>query len=171
MCSQAKVSGMSGITSGAMKFEEVEEVRTKRKGSSLSKDEAKTLLTLDTEKTETLRRQNSLPNINKAAATKDKITKMAFSDMIKMTFNDAAFAKSMVPIIQDMLSPLIQDTISVAVSTTTENIKTKVLDKMVESNEELQRLVSEQTGIINSQKAVINEQREQIDAQTKLLPC
>ena len=66
---------------------------------------------------------------------------MAFSDMIKLTFNDAAFAKSMAPIMQDMLSPLIQDTISVAVSTATDNIKTKVLDKMVESNEELQRLL------------------------------
>ena len=75
----------------------------------------------------------------------------------------------MVPIMQDMLSPLIQDTISVAVSTATDNIKTKVLDKMVESNEELQRFVTEQTGIINSQKALINEQSEQIDDQTKVL--
>lgn len=146
-----------------------EESRGKRKGSPLSKEEVKKLSTLITEKPKALRRQNSLPNIAKAATSKGKGTKMAFSDMVKITFSDPAFAKSMAPIMHDMLYPLIQETITATVNATTANIQTTIVDKMVESNGELQRLVTEQTGIINSQKTIITEQKQLIDEQNELL--
>lgn len=146
-----------------------EESRGKRKGSPLSKEEVKKLSTLVTEKPNALRRQNLLPTIAKAATSKGKGTKMAFSDMVKMTFSDPAFVKSMATIMHDMFYPLIQETITATVNATTANIQTTIVDKMVESNEELQRLVTEQTGIINSQKTIITEQKQLIDEQNELL--
>ena len=56
---------------------------------------------------------------------------MAFSDMVRITFSDPAFAESMVPIMHDMMSPLIQDTIKAAVNTATTNLAKLVTCKYV----------------------------------------
>ena len=149
------------------------ETRSKRKGSPLSKDDSKKQSLADagaaTPEPGRIRRQSSLPNIAKASLSKDKGSKMAFSDMVQITFNDPAFAKSVAPVMYDMLSPLIQDTISAAVSAVTLDLKSTVVDKMVKSNEELQKLVKEQTDTITSQKTVINKQKDLINEQTLLL--
>ena len=98
-----------------------------------------------------LTRQTSLPNLVKAVPSKDKSTKMAFSDMVKMTFNDQSFAKTMTPILFDMISPLIQKTIATTVDAAIGQIKTSVLDEMIKSNNELKFLVTEQNETIHEQ--------------------
>ena len=112
----------------AMESESSEENRNKRKGSPLSKDETKKLSLLDTGKTGSLSKISSLPYIAKSAIAKEKGSKMAFSDMVRITFSDPTFAKSMVPIMHDMMSPLIQGTIKAAVNAANTNIKTTVMD-------------------------------------------
>ena len=111
-----------------------------------------------------MRRQSSLPNLAKASGSK-----MAFSDMVKITFNDPSFAKSVAPVMYDMLSPLIQDTITAAVRAVTNDLKVSVVDEMVKSNEELQQLVKDQSDIINSQSLKIEKQQKLIDEQNTLL--
>ena len=154
----------------AMESEQIE-TRSKRKGSPLSKDDIKkqSLADADAVTPGPIRRQSSLPNIAKASMSKDKGSKMAFSDMVKLTFNDPAFAKSVAPVMYDMLTPLIQDTISAAVKAVTSDLKTSVVDEMVRSNDELQKLVKEQTETINSQKLIIDEQKTLINEQNTLL--
>lgn len=64
------MEGMEGI-----------ETRSKRKGSPLSKDDCKILVS-DTAGKVSLRRQSSLPNIPKTISEKKKEKNMSFSDMI-----------------------------------------------------------------------------------------
>ena len=68
-----------------------------------------------------------------------------------------------------MMSPLIQDTIKAAVNVATTNIKATVVDPMVKSNEELQKLMKEQTETVTSQKTITDQQNALIDEQNNLL--
>ena len=61
---------------------EGEETRSQRKGSPLSKDDGKRQVS-DTPGV--LRRQSSMPDINKSSSEKRKEKGMSFSDMIKVT--------------------------------------------------------------------------------------
>ena len=94
-------------------------------------------------------------NIASKALSKEKGTsKIAFSDMIKMSFNDQGFAKSMAPILYDMVSPLIQSTVNEAIN----QIKLTVVDEMIKSNNELKDMVTQQSETIKAQKVVIKDQ-------------
>lgn len=62
----------------------------------------------------TLRRRNSLPNISKLSDIEKKKSKaktIAFSDMMRITFDDQSFKDSITPALFDMISPLIQETV------------------------------------------------------------
>lgn len=129
---------------------DTDSVNNKRKGSPLSKDDAK-------KTTGGLVRSSSLQNIATKVSSKEKgTTKMAFSDMIKMSFNDQGFAKSMAPILYDMVSPLIQSTVNEAIN----QIRLTVVDEMIKSNNELKDMVTQQSETINAQKAVIKDQKK-----------
>ena len=158
---------MASSSVEAMESDPVE-ASSKRKGSPLSKEDAKKQ-SVDPASPGPMRRQSSLPNIAKTSATKGKGSNMAFSDMVKITFNDPTFAKSVAPVMYDMLSPLIQDTIKSAVKAVTSDLKTTVVDEMVKSNNELQQLVKDQTEIINTQALTIEKQKKLIDNQNTLL--
>lgn len=140
--------------------------RSKRKGSPLTNSEPvkKPVSTY-----EGLRRRNSFPDVSKILETdkpdkkKNKTKAMAFSDMMKMTFDDQAFKNSITPILYDMVCPLIHETIKSTVSSTVtaaiDSFRSSVIDQMIRSNRDLQESVKEQSRIINEQKAVIEEQR------------
>lgn len=82
-----------------MEVDTNEENKSKRKGSSLSKENPKKLLTQGPGKTGGLQRQSSYPNIPNPLMSKVKSLKVAFSDMVKMTLGDQNFAKSMAPVL------------------------------------------------------------------------
>ena len=129
---------------------DTDSVNNKRKGSPLSKDDTK-------KTTGGLVKSSSLQNIATKVSSKEKgTTKMAFSDMIKMSFNDQGFAKSMAPILYDMVSPLIQSTVNEAIN----QIRLTVVDEMIKSNNELKDMVTQQSETINAQKAVIKDQKK-----------
>ena len=129
---------------------DIDSINNKRKGSPLSKDDAK-------KNTGGLVRSSSLQNIASRASSKEKGTsKIAFSDMIKMSFNDQGFAKSMAPILYDMVSPLIQSTVNQAIN----QIKLTVVDEMIKSNNELKEMVTQQSETIKAQKVVIEDQKQ-----------
>ena len=58
------------------------------------------------------------------------------------------------------MSPLIQNIIMAAVNAATTNMKTTIVDKMVKSNEELQKLVKEHSKPVKFQKIIINKQKD-----------
>lgn len=135
----------------------------KRKGSPLSKDEPikKQISSEDL----TLRRQSSDPSLSKSAAyirkpAKGKTKPVAFSDMIKLSFNDQSFRDSITPVLIEMTSPLIIETVNVA----TADMKS-VVDDMIKSNQALQDTVKKQTQVINDQKLIIKEQKDVINEQ------
>lgn len=135
----------------------------KRKGSPLSKDEPikKQISSEDL----TLRRQSSDPSLSKSAAyirkpAKGKTKPVAFSDMIKLSFNDQSFRDSITPVLIEMTSPLIIETVNVA----TVDMKS-VVDDMIKSNLALQDTVKKQTQVINDQKLIIKEQKDVINEQ------
>ena len=184
---------MSEIESEGM-LTESEEGGTKRKGSPLSKTEVK-LLAHDIgdigesasqpaeRKSErrVLRRQTSLTDLPKMTSSKDKKgSGLAFSDMVKLTFNDASFTRSITPVLYDMMSPLILNTIETSVAATVEaavkSVQAKVVDQIVESNRQLQESVKEQTRVVEEQRRVIEiqdqvivDQKNAIEDQSKQL--
>lgn len=154
-----------------------EDVRNKRKGSPLSKDEPTKKQVSDSitsSQKMTLRRQNSMPNIAKASSVdKRKSGNLSFSDMIKMTFNDTTFAKNIAPVIHELISPLIQETIQATVSSTVtaaiNGMKESVIDQMIDSNAKLQETVSIQTKVIEDQKVIIKDQSKQLDSKSETI--
>ena len=84
---------------------------------------------------------------------------MAFSDMVKMIFSDQSFAKTMTPILFEMISLLIQKTIATTVDAAIGQIKTSVLEEMIKSNNELKVLVTEQNETIHEDKEIIDSQK------------
>ena len=111
----------------------IDESGNKRKGSPLSKADVKKLLseggavgTVGSERKSSLRRQNSVPDLHKVmVSAKDKKGGggIAFSDMVKMTFREPTFAKSITPLLYDMMRPLILKTIETSVAATLESKK------------------------------------------------
>ena len=184
---------MSEIESEGM-LTESEEGGIKHKGSPLSKTEVK-LLAHDIgdigesasqpaeRKSErrVLRRQTSLTDLPKMTSSKDKKgSGLAFSDMVKLTFNDASFTRSITPVLYDMMSPLILNTIETSVAATVEaavkSVQAKVVDQIVESNRQLQESVKEQTRVVEEQRRVIEiqdqvivDQKNAIEDQSKQL--
>lgn len=108
-----------------------------------------------------LKRQNSLPNIRQLGEVKKA---MSFSDMLLVTFRDNSFVKGVVPILNDMMAPLIQNAIQSAVRSAVDDMKTSVLDKLIETNEALQKTVTDQSETITRQKALIDTQARKIDS-------
>ena len=91
----------------------------------------------------------SLSNIGdrKAAkAVRTKPTGVAFSDMIKLSFNDQTFRDSITLVLAEMISPLIVQTVNVAAA----GMKTMV-DDVIKSNKALQDTVVKQNSIIEDQ--------------------
>lgn len=152
-----------------------EDTRSKRKGSPLSSNEpAKKPVSCGDGVT--LRRRNSLPNISKLSDIEKKKSKgktMAFSDMMRITFDDQSFKDSITPALYDMISPLIQETVqatvATAVSSAVNSMRTSVIDEMLKSNRELQESVKQQSDIINEQKAVIEDQKATIQDKNDLI--
>ena len=89
---------------------------------------------------------------------------MSFSDMLLVTFRDNSFVKGVVPILNDMMAPLIQNAIQSAVRSAVDDMKTSVLDKLIETNEALQKTVSDQSETIKRQKILIDTQAREIDS-------
>ena len=89
---------------------------------------------------------------------------IAFSDMVKMTFSEPTFAKSITPLLYEMMSPLILKTIETSVAATVEaavkSVQSNVVDKMVDSNNKLLASVSEQTHVIQEQAKVVKSQEK-----------
>lgn len=126
------MEGMEGI-----------ETRSKRKGSPLSKDDCKILVS-DTADKVSLHRKSSLPNIPKTISEKKKKKNMSFSDMIKVTFNDKSLTSSIAPVLYDMISPLIQETIQNTVAAAISSLKTTCVDPILEANTELRGMIENQ---------------------------
>lgn len=157
-----------------------EEGGTKRKGSLLSKFEVKKMsadvgATIASER-RSFRRQNSMPDMLKTGTIKDRKgspSAVAFSDMVKMTFSDTTFAKSLTPLLYDMMSPLISKTIETSVAATVEaavsSVQTKVVNQMLESNIKLQESVTKQTQVIEKQNKLIETQGKIISEQEKTI--
>ncbi|MCG8049149.1 MAG: hypothetical protein N0E48_26695 [Candidatus Thiodiazotropha endolucinida] len=151
------------------------ECTTKRKGSPLSSTDVKKQVSIK----EGLRRRNSFPDITKISKSKSKssskssVMPMAFSDMMRVTFDDQSFKDSITPVLYDMVCPLIQETIQTTVTTAVtkaiESIRTNVLDEMIKSNKSLQDSVNKQNAIIKEQKSVIEEQRTIIDTNNDMV--
>ena len=130
----------------------------KRKGSPFSKadlSEGGAVGTIESERKSSLRRQNSVPDLYKMmVSAKDKMGGggIAFFDMVQMIFSEPTFAKSITPLLYDMMSQLILKTIETSVAATVEaavkSVQSNVVDKMVESNNKLQESVYEQTRVI-----------------------
>ena len=113
----------------------------------------------------TQRKQSSDPSLSKSAASvrkpaKGKTKPVAFSDMIKLSFNDQSFRDSITPILTEMTSPLIIETVNVA----TAGMKS-VVDDMIKSNQALQDSVVNQTQVIRDRKLIIKEQTDVINEQ------
>ena len=129
---------------------DIDSINNKRKGSPLSKGDAK-------KNTGGLVRSSSLQKIASRVSSKEKGTsKIAFSDMIKMSFNDQGFAKLMAPILYDMVSPLILSTVNQAIN----QIKLTVVDEMIKAYNELKEMVTQQSETIKAQKVVIKNQKK-----------
>ena len=163
-------------------IETAEEGGTKRKGSPLSKADVKKMSagictpTVVGSERKMLRRQNSVPDMLKLGPAKERKANqsgVAFSDMVKMTFSDASFAKSKMPLLYDMMSPLIMKTIEASVAATVDaavnSVQTKVVDQMLKSNKKLQESVAEQTRVITEQTKVIRAQEHLISDQEKAI--
>ena len=128
-------------------------------------------------KRKTLRRQNSVPDMLKLGPAKERKANpsgVALSDMVKMTFSDASFAKSITPLLYDMMNPLIMKTIEASVAASVDaavnSLQTKVVNRMLESNKQkLQESVAEQTRVIEEQKKVIRSQEHLISDQEKAI--
>ena len=63
-----------------------------------------------------------------------------------------------------MMAPLIQNAIQSAVRSAVDDMKTSVLDKLIETNEALQKTVTEKSETIKRQKTLIDTQAREIDS-------
>ena len=92
-----------------------DEARNKRKGSPLTSDDAKKAVS--SSEGPTLRRRNSVPDLQSALTVTDRKTvkpkskSMAFSDMMKVTFDDKTFKESITSVLYQILQPMIEKTI------------------------------------------------------------
>ena len=138
--------------------------------------------TIGSERKSSLRRQNSVPDLQKVMmSAKDKKGGggIAFSDMVKMTFSEPTFAKAITPLLYDMMSPLlktIEASVTATVAAAVESVNSKVVKEMIESNRKLQgsvteqtRAIQEQSKVIKSQEKIIQNQNKAIEDQAKLL--
>lgn len=152
----------------------IDESSNKRKGSPLSSNEPKKQVSASVEGV-TLRRRNSLSDLSKLSATDRKKLKpktMAFSEMMKVSFDDQSFRESVTPILYDMICPMIEETIKATVSSTVtaaiNSLRSNVIDDMIQSNRNLQESVRRQNEIINAQKETIEKQESIINEKNAL---
>ena len=105
-----------------------------------------------------------MPDLNKMMSKDKKGGGIAFSDMVKMTFSEPSFVKTITPLLYDMMSPLISKTIEASVATTVDaavkSVQSNVVKEMVESNKKLQKSVAEQTRVIQNQEKIIKRQED-----------
>ena len=103
-----------------------------------------------------------MPDLNKMMSKEKKGGGIAFSDMVKKTFSEPSFVKTITPLLYDMMSPLISKTIEASVAATVDapvkSVQSNVVKEMVESNKKLQKSVAEQTRVIQNQEKIIKRQ-------------
>ena len=93
-----------------------------------------------------MKRQNSAPNISEIMSSgEEKKKPKTFTDLLLWSFRDKTFVKGVVPLLNDMMQPLTQNAISCAVKSAVNDLKTSVVDKMIESNKTLQGTVTKQS--------------------------
>ena len=76
--------------------------------------------------------------------------------------------KGVVPILNAMMAPLIQNAIQSADRSAVDDMQTSVLDKLIETNEALQKTVTDQSETIKRQKTLIDTQAREIAKVTEL---
>ena len=88
---------------------------------------------------------------------------MAFSDMMKVTFDDKNFQESITPVLYQMLQPMIEKTIQVTITTAVKaavtSLQTTVIKDMIQSNQSLQKSVETQSKLIKEQNDIISDRK------------
>ena len=104
------------------------------------------------------------------AAPKATLKNVAsFYDMLTTTFKDPSFIAESGPFIQLMVAPLLKTVVKDAISTAVGELKHSILDKMVESNTQLQEIVNKQIETINYMQTTLDGQRKELQEKSETI--
>ena len=93
----------------------------------------------------------------------------SFNDMLITTFKDPSFIAESGPFIQLMIAPLLKTVVKDAISTAVGELKHSILDKMVESNTQLQEIVNKQIETINYMQTTLDGQRKELQEKSETI--
>ena len=93
----------------------------------------------------------------------------SFNDMLITTFKDPSSTAESGPFIQLMIAPLLKTVVKDAISTAVGELQHSILDKMVESNTQLQEIVNKQIETINYMQTTLDGQRKELQEKSETI--
>ena len=111
----------------------------------------------------------TLSKRGKAALLSAQKKPVNFADMLLTTFKEPAFISGAAPLIHAMLAPLMQSTVDAAINSTIKELKTSLIDKLLESNAKLQDTVSAQFNTMKQMQGLLDEQSRDLKAKAETI--